>query len=643
MYAVFAEIVLAIWLLSSCAVEPSREEFDALPAIVIATAEQIASLEVMPNKYVVLFKSMEGLNRVEFANYGEENSFFAGFLAEKHHYDYGVKDVRMISAVELPMFDSSSVAIDFSWQKDRIEAQAVGIISEITFSANEVARTYLEQWYANGEIYFAEPVYVSIPNEKTFKTLAIEYEKSVDFNWWHKEVKLIKALQLIASNNKDDSDKDIFKSLGSITNPPVIAVFDSGIDYEHIALKNNMFKRKKGESQLWCGADFNGCNTTHAPKGFLGSGKNSYPWGTKGAGKICPKSVASCSHGTHVAGIIAADLSTQGNSGVAGACPVCKILNIRVLSGIPKPNSKKGGVTDTSILNGLKYIQQLVRTGTNIRVINASIGKFHRSRSVYLLIENLRKKVSEDIQGVLVIAAAGNEDTIARNYPAALDGVIAVSATNDDSKKSYFSNYGIWVDIAAPGGGVRKEIKSTVPNNIYAESAGTSMSAPVVSGLTGLMHAVVKAKYSAEQMEAIIRRYSNEVKLYCMDVNAYSVYKSNKYKKKQYDEECPSRAEEKYFIEFKGEAEKIPLLGIGMVDIESMLVGLQCSAEIDSKGRVIENEYCQRINQLYKHKLNLKRVDLLTCGSVQGSKGSLALMLLSVVFLLAIVVRHRDV
>jgi thermitase len=86
-------------------------------------------------------------------------------------------------------------------------------------------------------------------------------------------------------------------------------------------------------------------------------------------------------------------------------------------------------------------------------------------------------------QGAVVVAAAGNEGTTVPRYPAAYSQVIAVSATTADGRPAFYSNRGDWVDLAAPG----TNILSTHNSGGYDIQSGTSMSAPFVSGLAGLL------------------------------------------------------------------------------------------------------------------------------------------------------------
>ena len=78
--------------------------------------------------------------------------------------------------------------------------------------------------------------------------------------------------------------------------------------------------------------------------------------------------------------------------------------------------------------------------------MNASFGKFVRSRAVGLLLRLMREK-----RDAIVIAAAGNEDTLTMEYPAAFSDAIAVAAVDSATPQRSFSNFGRWVDISAPG------------------------------------------------------------------------------------------------------------------------------------------------------------------------------------------------
>ncbi|MDP9387827.1 MAG: S8 family serine peptidase, partial [Actinomycetota bacterium] len=190
------------------------------------------------------------------------------------------------------------------------------------------------------------------------------------------------------------------------------------------------------------------------------------------AGKVTQGGVYSVSptandldgHGTHVAGIIAA--ATNNSRGVAGMGWDTKVLSIKVLD-------DEGWGSSSGIAKG---IHEAVRAGAD--VINLSLGGDYSN----LVAEAVASARSA---GALVVAAAGNDGSEVKQYPAALDGVLAVAASDADDKLASFSNRGAaWVDIAAPG----TSIVSTVPGG-YALMSGTSMASPMVAGAAALTFA----------------------------------------------------------------------------------------------------------------------------------------------------------
>jgi len=173
-------------------------------------------------------------------------------------------------------------------------------------------------------------------------------------------------------------------------------------------------------------------------------------------------------HGTHVAGIIAA----QAFNG-EGACGIAfntKILPLRIF-----PTNGDTGATFSSIIEAVQY----AANEPNVRVISMSIGTTYESSL-------LQSAVNQAwAAGKVLVAAAANSNTDDQYYPGAHNNVVAVAAINKSGEKASFSNYGTWVDISAYGTG----IYSTYYDDTYAYMSGTSMACPLVSGCAALLFA----------------------------------------------------------------------------------------------------------------------------------------------------------
>ncbi|MDQ3702095.1 MAG: S8 family peptidase [Chloroflexota bacterium] len=169
-------------------------------------------------------------------------------------------------------------------------------------------------------------------------------------------------------------------------------------------------------------------------------------------------------HGTHVAGTVAAE--TNNGTGGAGTCPECKLMPLRVLD-----NSGSGTLVD--VASGITYAAD-----HGAQVINLSLGG-GGSTTLQQAVDYAWGK------GAFLACAAGNANTSATSnaYPAAYEHCFAVASTDSADRRSSFSNYGSWVEGAAPG----SSIYSTWNNGGYNTISGTSMATPHVAGLAGLL------------------------------------------------------------------------------------------------------------------------------------------------------------
>lgn len=263
----------------------------------------------------------------------------------------------------------------------------------------------------------------------------------------------------------------------------VIAIIDSGVDYNHPDLKDNLWRNPEpGKARDFFPTLFNAVVNDTIGWNFWESGpannpvQNNNPIGTAQA------------HGTHVAGIAAA----QTNNGIGIASSGYNSTYMAVRAGGTSADPR-------AIAFGYEGIIYAAINGAD--VINCSFGSDFRSEfgsDVMMFANEL---------GAVVIGAAGNNNNDVPFYPAAYDNVLSVaSVVNTTGVKSGFSSYGYYVDVSATG----TQLLSTVFNSAYALNSGTSMSAPVVAGLAALVRHQYPT-WSPERIAGQIRGTANKV------------------------------------------------------------------------------------------------------------------------------------
>jgi thermitase len=237
----------------------------------------------------------------------------------------------------------------------------------------------------------------------------------------------------------------------------VVAVLDSGVDYTHSDLQNNMWARPDGIKQ-YEDRDLGSIEDVHGYNAIENTGD---PMDANG-------------HGTHCAGIIGAE--GENEIGISGVNWKVKIMPLKFM------NASGFGTTKDAI-EAINYVIDRKRAGVNVRVISASWGSKMRSQAL----EDVIRKAQE--AGILFVAASGNDSAntdLLPQYPAGYDlgNVISVAALNRQDELASFSNYGVKsVHLAAPGA----NILSTWLGNEYQEHSGTSMATPMVSGVAALV------------------------------------------------------------------------------------------------------------------------------------------------------------
>ena len=188
-------------------------------------------------------------------------------------------------------------------------------------------------------------------------------------------------------------------------------------------------------------------------------------------------------HGTHVTGTILAD--TNNAVGMAGIAPDSTLMPIKVAS-------DSGGLSFSDVLDGVDWARE---HGANI--INMSLGGELTPEQAALGQPTFTAARSA---GVLMVAAAGNDETSVRMYPASFQGVMSVSAVDSTDTIADFSNTGLAIDIAAPG----VDLVSTMNDGTYLVASGTSMASPHVAGVAALVEAA-RPGLTVDQVEAVLR------------------------------------------------------------------------------------------------------------------------------------------
>ena len=263
----------------------------------------------------------------------------------------------------------------------------------------------------------------------------------------------------------------------------VIGIVDTGSDLDHPDLAANL---QHNDNDPINNIDDDGDGYVDNNNGWdLAENDNNPTVGTCGT----------CLHGSHVSGC--ADAVTDNNTGVASPGFKCRFLPVKIAN---------ASGTLTVPYEGIVYAAD-----HGCQIINCSWGgggggTFGQDIFDYATIN----------KDALVVVAAGNSNTSELFYPAAYNYAFCVAATNSSNDiKASFSNYGTYIDVAAPGNG----IYSTVYNNSYTSMSGTSMASPITAGVA----AVVKSffpNYNALQVGEQVRITTD----YIYNVSGNGVY-----------------------------------------------------------------------------------------------------------------------
>ncbi|TFG47893.1 MAG: hypothetical protein E4H40_05630, partial [Candidatus Brocadiia bacterium] len=285
------------------------------------------------------------------------------------------------------------------------------------------------------------------------------------------------------SPGKMDSDIDAEKAWDHVTGDAnvVVAVIDTGVDYNHRDLNGNMWTNEPELNGI-VGVDDDGNGYIDDIYGFDFANKDSDPIDDRG-------------HGTHCAGII----GSRGDNGfdTTGVSWNSKIMAVKFLS-------VAGSGTSGDAVEAIYYA---VNNGADV-LSNSWGGSFPAS-----LLENAVAYAYS--QGVVFVASAGNNNLGFPLFPASYEHVISVAATDSKDIKASFSNYGTLVDIAAPGVDILSlRAKGTALGTLYDEYttilSGTSMACPYVSGACAILLSI-DADASVGHIQDILIRSTDPV------------------------------------------------------------------------------------------------------------------------------------
>lgn len=263
----------------------------------------------------------------------------------------------------------------------------------------------------------------------------------------------------------------------------VVAILDQGIDLNHPDLKENLL---------------HGYDCTDG----LGRGTN---------GSCDVTAGDSATHGTRCAGIIGA---TNDSIGTIGIAYNCKMVSIRVMRQ-NLLNRYKRVSKGRWFLKGLAKAYEI---GADI-INNSWSLKGEDANENADLFDEIYKKLTHEGRyglGTIIVQSTGNDSLSQINYPSYLSSVIAVGACDRDGNRAAFSNFGLGLDMVAPG----ESIYTPTNNNNYGFCSGTSMATPMVAGVAALMLSA-NPLLRRDSVENILKQTANKLSNYDFSMEQY--------------------------------------------------------------------------------------------------------------------------
>jgi len=461
----------------------SAEDFSALPVTDLLQYHYESGASLKPGELIVRFVETDALPRRGQAIYGPRTKW----------------------AIRTAVSDFIVTGASVDEEYDRV----VSGLTLVKLPEGTSVSDAINKFMQSSGVLYAEPNYkiraLVIPNDPQFT------------NQW--------ALNNVGqTGGLEDADIDAPEAWNILSNAPgiIVAVADTGIDYNHPDLANNMWIND-GEVNVPGTVDANDIND-------VDDDENGYADDFYGADFVDNDGDPNDEHfhGTHVAGIIGA-VGNNG-TGISGVCWSVRLMSLRILDA-------EGEGTVASAVSAIQYA---VTMGADI--INASWGSYYYDQSLYDAI------AAAGQAGVLLVAAAGNDGYSDANtpgfgalYPAAfggvegLDNVISVMATDEFDLRAWFSNYSARrIDLGAPG----NEILSTMPtfetdamgdlelDTDYGILSGTSQAAPHVTGACALLRAIGPGLTHVQVKKIIMRSVDPVLPGLCVSGGRLNLYQA---------------------------------------------------------------------------------------------------------------------
>jgi subtilisin family serine protease len=303
----------------------------------------------------------------------------------------------------------------------------------------------------DSHVEYAEPIYVR-------RLLATPNDPMYSQQWHLPQIKAPQAWDV----QKGDSTV-------------IIAILDTGVDYDHVDLTANVWTNA-AEANGSPGVDDDGNGFVDDIHGWDFGDEDADP-------NDQPSGTPSRGHGTGCAGLACA--VTSNGIGVAGVSWNCRFMAIK----ISQDNS--GDISSEGPYQGIIYA---VDNGADI--ISNSWGGDEYSKWEQEVIDYAYSK------GAVIVCAACNANSETVFYPASYRHTISIAAVGPNDVKTYYSNYGPWIDLCAPSADGVSWLLTTYPDNQYQNFGGTSGATPVASGVFGL----VKSLHPDWSNEQIVRQ-----------------------------------------------------------------------------------------------------------------------------------------